>query len=40
MERQALIMVGPALGARDGQLQARSKLYDGGFSHGFRGGTP
>jgi precorrin-4/cobalt-precorrin-4 C11-methyltransferase len=40
LERQALIMVGPALAARDGQLQARSKLYDGGFSHGFRGGTP
>jgi precorrin-4/cobalt-precorrin-4 C11-methyltransferase len=36
--RQALIMVGPALGARDGELQARSKLYDAGFTHGFRAG--
>jgi precorrin-4/cobalt-precorrin-4 C11-methyltransferase len=38
IERQALIMVGPALGARDGELKARSKLYDQGFSHGFRAG--
>jgi precorrin-4/cobalt-precorrin-4 C11-methyltransferase len=38
IERQALIMVGPTLAAREGQLQARSKLYDKGFSHGFRGG--
>jgi len=38
IERQALILVGPALGAREGGLQARSKLYDRGFSHGFRGG--
>ncbi len=38
IERQALIMVGPALGARAGELQARSKLYDQNFSHGFRGG--
>jgi precorrin-4/cobalt-precorrin-4 C11-methyltransferase len=38
IERQALILVGPALGAREGQLQARSKLYDESFSHGFRGG--
>ena len=38
IERQALIMVGPALGARDGELKARSKLYDQSFSHGFRAG--
>jgi precorrin-4/cobalt-precorrin-4 C11-methyltransferase len=38
IERQALILVGPALGAREGELQARSKLYDQSFSHGFRGG--
>ena len=28
IERQALILVGPALAARDGELKARSKLYD------------
>jgi precorrin-4/cobalt-precorrin-4 C11-methyltransferase len=38
IERQALIMVGPALGARDGELKARSKLYDQNFAHGFRPG--
>ena len=38
IERQALIMVGPALAAREGQLKARSKLYDESFSHGFRAG--
>jgi precorrin-4/cobalt-precorrin-4 C11-methyltransferase len=37
IERQALIMVGPALSAREGDLPARSKLYDKDFSHGFRG---
>jgi precorrin-4/cobalt-precorrin-4 C11-methyltransferase len=36
LERQALIMVGPALAAREGQLKARSKLYDESFRHGFR----
>jgi precorrin-4/cobalt-precorrin-4 C11-methyltransferase len=36
IERQALILVGPALGARERPMQARSKLYDGSFSHGFR----
>jgi precorrin-4/cobalt-precorrin-4 C11-methyltransferase len=36
IERQALILVGPALGARDRALKARSKLYDQGFAHGFR----
>jgi len=38
LERQALIMVSPVLNAREGQLKARSKLYDGSFRHGFRGG--
>jgi len=38
IERQALILVGPALAARDGALKARSKLYDQGFTHGFRAG--
>ncbi|MHB9072817.1 MAG: precorrin-4 C(11)-methyltransferase [Desulfobaccales bacterium] len=36
LERQALIMVGPALAAREGRLKARSKLYDQKFAHGFR----
>ena len=31
-------MVGPVLSARDGELKARSKLYDQGFTHGFRAG--
>ncbi len=39
IERQALIMVGPALAARGGSLKAQSKLYDRTFSHGFRGGA-
>jgi precorrin-4/cobalt-precorrin-4 C11-methyltransferase len=38
IDRQALILVGPALAAREGKLQARSKLYDKSFSHGFRAG--
>ena len=38
IERQALIMVGPALAAREGRLKARSKLYDQDFTHGFRSG--
>ncbi|MFZ5450189.1 MAG: precorrin-4 C(11)-methyltransferase [Thermodesulfobacteriota bacterium] len=38
IERQALILVGPALGAKEGQLKTRSKLYDRAFSHGFRSG--
>ncbi len=36
IERQALILVGPALGAREGQMKARSRLYDQTFAHGFR----
>jgi precorrin-4/cobalt-precorrin-4 C11-methyltransferase len=38
IERQALIMVGPALAAREGSLKAQSKLYDRNFAHGFRSG--
>ncbi len=38
IERQALIMVGPALAAPGEGLKARSRLYDESFSHGFRGG--
>ena len=38
IERQALILVGPALAARQARLKARSKLYDQGFTHGFRAG--
>jgi len=38
IKRQALILVGPALAAKKG-LQARSKLYDPSFSHGFRSGS-
>jgi precorrin-4/cobalt-precorrin-4 C11-methyltransferase len=37
IERQALILVGPALTAWEARLQARSKLYDRRFTHGFRG---
>jgi precorrin-4 methylase len=40
IERQALILVGPALSALEARLQARSKLYDRSFSHGFRPGPP
>ena len=38
IERQALILVGPALAAWEARLKARSKLYDRSFSHGFRPG--
>ncbi|MFA5111943.1 MAG: precorrin-4 C(11)-methyltransferase [Desulfobaccales bacterium] len=38
IDRQALILVGPALAAREGELRARSKLYDQDFTHGFRTG--
>ncbi len=38
IERQALIMVSPALAARQGRLKAKSKLYDRTFSHGYRAG--
>ena len=36
IDRQALIIVGDVLAARREGLKARSLLYDGGFSHGFR----
>jgi len=39
IERQALIIVSPALTAREGRLKAQSKLYDSTFAHGFRGGS-
>jgi len=38
IERQALIVVGDVLAARREGLKARSLLYDGSFSHGFRAG--
>ncbi|MDD2272338.1 MAG: precorrin-4 C(11)-methyltransferase [Desulfuromonadaceae bacterium] len=39
IDRQALIIVGDVLAARREGLKARSFLYDGGFSHGFREGN-
>jgi precorrin-4/cobalt-precorrin-4 C11-methyltransferase len=39
IERQALIIISPALAAREGSLKAQSKLYDRTFAHGFRRGT-
>ena len=38
IHRQALIVVGDVLAARREGLKARSLLYDGSFSHGFRAG--
>lgn len=38
IERQALIIVGDVLAARREGLKAKSLLYDGEFSHGFREG--
>lgn len=38
IERQALVLVGPALAAREASLKAVSKLYDKTFAHGFREG--
>jgi precorrin-4/cobalt-precorrin-4 C11-methyltransferase len=38
IDRQALIMVGEVFGARRDGLKARSLLYDGTFTHGFRVG--
>jgi precorrin-4/cobalt-precorrin-4 C11-methyltransferase len=36
IDRHAMILVGPAVGrCRDGKM-ARSRLYDSGFSHGYR----
>ena len=37
IDRQALIVVGDVLAAREQGLKAKSLLYDGGFAHGFRG---
>jgi precorrin-4/cobalt-precorrin-4 C11-methyltransferase len=36
--RQALIIVSPALAAREQGLAARSLLYDATFTHGYRDG--
>ena len=36
IERQALIIIGDVLAARREGVKARSMLYDGEFSHGFR----
>ncbi len=38
IDRQAMIIVGDVLAARREGLKAKSLLYDGGFSHGFREG--
>jgi precorrin-4/cobalt-precorrin-4 C11-methyltransferase len=38
IDRQALIIVGDVLAARREGLKAKSLLYDGDFSHGFREG--
>ena len=38
IDRQALIIVGDVLAARRDGLKAKSLLYDGGFTHGFRDG--
>ncbi len=38
IDRQALIMVGEVFGVRRNGLKARSLLYDGTFTHGFRTG--
>jgi precorrin-4/cobalt-precorrin-4 C11-methyltransferase len=37
IERQALIIVGDVLASRRDGLKAKSLLYDGDFTHGFRG---
>lgn len=37
IDRQALIIVGDVLAARREGLKAKSLLYDGDFTHGFRG---
>ncbi len=39
IQRQALIVISPALEARSTGAELRSKLYDAGFSHGYRKGT-
>jgi precorrin-4/cobalt-precorrin-4 C11-methyltransferase len=40
INRQALILVGEVLAARALGVPKKSKLYDPGFSHGFREGRP
>jgi precorrin-4/cobalt-precorrin-4 C11-methyltransferase len=40
IKRQALILVGEVFGARSREERPRSRLYDQGFSHGFRSGHP
>ncbi len=37
--KQALILVGPAIGARDGAAEKRSRLYAGDYTHLFRLGA-
>jgi precorrin-4/cobalt-precorrin-4 C11-methyltransferase len=37
IERHALILVGPAAARRGSRPETRSRLYDGAFSHGYRG---
>ncbi len=39
LTKQALIIVGETLAARREGVREKSKLYDAGFSHGFRGGS-
>ena len=39
IDRQALIIVGDVLAARQAGLKAKSLLYDDGFAHGFRSVT-
>ena len=39
IDRQALIIVGDVMAARREGLKAKSMLYDGEFSHGFREGS-
>lgn len=39
IDRQALIVVGDVLAAREQGLRAKSLLYDADFAHGFRGGV-
>lgn len=39
IDRQAMILASPALGARERDTTAVSRLYDAGFTHGFRDPT-
>jgi precorrin-4/cobalt-precorrin-4 C11-methyltransferase len=40
IDRQAVIVVGRVLDVSLDQFHHPSKLYDAGFSHGYRRGTP